>query len=296
MRTPHFLLVVTAAALWGTGGLLGSLLSDHSGTSAYAVAMWRMLIAGVVLVAFLALTRRLSLRALTAPMWQRILVTSATTALFEVLYFTGVNLAGVSLATLVTIGSSPLWVAVADAVASRSAPGRRTVVALGLALAGLTALLGTSIDAGSDALAGVVVALAAGAAFAALTFVNRRPVAGLGAVRLTALSFTGGGLMLVPVVALTGWSAPSGGEGWGYALVLGVVSTALAYVAYLHGLETVPPFVATIVSLLEPLVAAVLGALILGERLGPVGVLGGAVLAGAIVLLRPQRDAQAAAA
>ncbi|WP_084100908.1 DMT family transporter [Demequina sp. NBRC 110051] len=296
MRTPHFLLVVTAAALWGTGGLLGSLLADHSGTSAYAVAMWRMLIAGVVLIGFLAVTRSLSPRALTARMWRRILVTAATTALFEVLYFTAVNLAGVSLATLVTIGSSPLWVAAADAVVTRAAPPRRTVVALGLALAGLTALLGTGLEAGADAVAGVAVALAAGAAFAALTFVNRRPVMSLGAVRLTALSFTGGGLMLVPVVVLTGWSAPSDGEGWGYALALGVVSTALAYVAYLHGLETVPPFVATIVSLLEPLVAAVLGALILGERLGPVGVLGGAVLAGSIVLLRPQRDAQAAAA
>ena len=296
MRTPHFLLVVTAAVLWGTGGLLGSLLSDHSGTSAYAVAMWRMLIAGVALVVFLAVTGRLSPRALTAPMWRRMLVTGATTALFEVLYFTAVALAGVSLATLVTIGSAPLWVAAADAVVTRAAPPRRTVVALGLALAGLTALLGTGLEAGADAVAGVAVGLAAGAAFAALTFVNRHPVAGLGAVRLTALSFTAGGLMLVPLVALTGWSAPSGGEGWGYALALGVMSTALAYVAYLHGLETVPPFVATIVSLLEPLVAAVLGALILGERLGPVGVLGGAVLAGAIVLLRPQRDAQAAAA
>ncbi|WP_084129349.1 DMT family transporter [Demequina sp. NBRC 110055] len=296
MRTPHFVSVVVAAVLWGTGGLLGSLLSDSSGTSAYAVAMWRMLIAGLALVAFLVVSGRLAARSLTAPMWRRVLVTGALTALFEVLYFGGVGLAGVSLATLVTIGSAPLWVAMADAVVGRAWPPRRTLVALGTALAGLVALLGTSIDAGEGALAGVAVALAAGATFAALTFVNRAPVPGLGAVRLTGLSFTAGGLMLVPVTLATGWVAPAGAQGWAYALALGIVSTALAYVAYLSGLATVPPFVATIVSLLEPLVAALLGALVLGERLGWWGMVGGGALAVAIVLLRPQRDAQAAPA
>lgn len=296
MRTPHFVLVVTAAVLWGTGGLLGSLLADHSGVPTASVAMWRMLIAGIVLTVALLVTGRLALAGVSGAMWRRVGLTGALTALFEVLYFGGVALAGVSLATLVTIGSAPLWVAAADAVVGRAMPSRRTLAALALALAGLVALLGTSIDAGSAALTGVVVALAAGAAFAAVTFVNRRPVPGLGAVRLTALSFTAGGIMLVPVAAATGWAVPHGGEGWGLALALGVASTALAYAAYLTGLETVPPFVATIVSLLEPLVAALLGALLLSERLGPWGLAGGLALGAAIVLLRPQRDAQAAAA
>lgn len=296
MRTPHFVLVVTAAVLWGTGGLLGSLLADHSGVPTASVAMWRMLIAGIVLTVALLVTGRLALAGVSGAMWRRVGLTGALTALFEVLYFGGVALAGVSLATLVTIGSAPLWVAAADAVVGRAMPSRRTLAALALALAGLVALLGTSIDAGSAALTGVVVALAAGAAFAAVTFVNRRPVPGLGAVRLTALSFAAGGIMLVPVAAATGWAVPHGGEGWGLALALGVASTALAYAAYLTGLETVPPFVATIVSLLEPLVAALLGALLLSERLGPWGLAGGLALGAAIVLLRPQRDAQAAAA
>ncbi|WP_084077119.1 DMT family transporter [Demequina sp. NBRC 110057] len=290
MRSSHFGLVVLAAVLWGTGGVLGALLAEHSDVPAPSIAMWRMLIAGLALIAVLAVSRTLGLGSLTPAMRRRILITGALTALFEVAYFGAVALAGVSLATLVTIGSAPLWVAVADAAVGRVRPAPRTVAALALALAGLAALLGTSIDAGQDALTGVAVALAAGAAFASLTFVNRRPVAGLTAVRLTALSFTAGGVMLLPVAGLGGWGVPSGTEGWGYALALGVVSTACAYVAYLAGLATVPAFVATIVSLLEPLVAAVLGALVLGERIGPWGAVGGAALAGAVVLLRPQRD------
>ncbi|MFV0285788.1 MAG: DMT family transporter, partial [Demequina sp.] len=290
MRSSHFGLVVLAAVLWGTGGVAGALLADHSGVPAVSVAMWRMVIAGVALTLLLAVTRRLSPRSLSASMVRRIVLTGALTALFEVLYFGAVALAGVSLATLATIGSAPLWVAVADAVVGRTRPAPRTVAALALALAGLVALLGGSIDAGNAALAGVGVALAAGAAFASLTFANRRPVPGLGAVRLTALSFSAGGVMLVPVAHIGGWGVPHGVGGWGYALALGIVSTACAYVAYLTGLVTVPPFVATIVTLLEPLVAAVLGALVLSESIGPWGIAGGAALACAIILLRPQRD------
>ncbi|MDN4474895.1 EamA family transporter [Demequina sp. SYSU T00192] len=290
MQPRHFMSVVVAATLWGTGGLLGTLLAERSDVPPASVAMWRMLIAGVVLTAWLAARRSVGLRRLDRAAVVRIVATGALTAVFEVLYFTGIALAGVGLSTLVTIGSAPVWVALWDWWRHRDRPDGRRVLALVLALGGLALLLGSSLSAGDRALLGVGVALVAGASFAGVTVVNRTPVPGLGAARLTALSFTAGGLLLVPVALVLGWGAPSGAASWGIAAALGIGSTALAYLAYLSGLATVPPFVATIVSLLEPLVAAVLGALVLAERLGWSGVAGGAVLASAVVLLRPQRD------
>jgi len=290
VRPRHFVSVVLAAMLWGTGGLLGALLAEASAVPPASVAMWRMLIAGSTLTLWLVARRALALGALDRAMTVRILATGALTAVFEVLYFTGIALAGVGLATLVAIGSAPVWVALWDWLRLGERPGGRRVLALLLALAGLGALLGSSLSVGDRALAGVAVAVVTGAAFAGVTVVNRTPVPGLGAARLTALSFSAGGLMLVPVALVLGWGVPSGADGWGYALALGIASTALAYVAYLSGLATVPPFVATVVSLLEPLVAAVLGALVLSERLGPWALAGGAALAAAVVLLRPQRD------
>jgi DME family drug/metabolite transporter len=59
-------------------------------------------------------------------------------------------------------------------------------------------------------------------------------------------------------------------------------------VAFLTGLRTVPATTAVLLSLLEPLTAAVLAAFVLGERLGPLGILGGAMLALAVVLVRPR--------
>jgi DME family drug/metabolite transporter len=164
------------------------------------------------------------------------------------------------------------------------------VVALVLALGGLVLLLSGSLGLGDDGLAGALLALANGASFAALTVVNRVPVEGLDPVPMTAIVFSIGGVLLIPIAAIPGLGIATDATGWGLTLVLGIVITACAYVAFLSGLRTVPPFVATIVTLLEPVIAAVLGAIILGERLGPSGIVGGAVLGAAVVLLRPQRD------
>ncbi|SEJ21090.1 drug/metabolite transporter, DME family [Demequina mangrovi] len=282
--------VVLAASLWGTGGVLGTLLAQRDGIPPASIAMWRMLIAGLALSAWLLARRALALRALDRPMAIRILATGSLTAVFEVLYFTGIALAGVGLATLVAIGSAPVWVALWDWWRRGDRPAGRRVLALVLAVAGLVTLLGSSLSVADGAALGVLIALVTGATFAGVTVVNREPVPGLGAARLTALSFAAGGVLLVPVALVLGWGAPSGAASWGLATALGIASTALAYVLYLGGLRTVPPFVATIVSMLEPLVAAILAAIVFSERLGWTGIAGGLALGAAIVLLRPQRD------
>lgn len=290
MKTSHFLFVVLAGICWGTGGVLGVLLSEHSDLHPLSVAMWRMLIAGVALLLLLALTGELRLRSYTRQAWMRALLTGGLTAIFEAMYFTGISMSSVGLATLVAIGSAPVFVALYDWLFRRERPAARTLIALALALAGLVTLLSGSLETGSNGLLGALLAMTCGLAFAIITVINRTPVPGFEPVPLTGIAFAAGGLMLVPVAAFAGIDAPKGVGGWGFAVAVGVIATALAYVAYLTGLKTVPPFVATIVILLEPLIATVLGIVVLDEALGLGVIVGGVALAAAVVLLRPQRD------
>lgn len=289
MRNRDFLFVTLAAALWGAGGVLGLELSRHSAIHPLSVAMWRMLVGGLSLVVFQAVRGRLTFRFSRAA-WRRILISAVLAAAFEALFFTALTLSSVGLTTLIGIGSAPVFVAISDTVFRRERPQARTVAALALALVGLSLLMAGSLDLGEHGLWGAALALANGAVFAAITIVNRVPVPGLAPVPLTAIAFSIGGLLLVPIAAIPGWGVATDVAGWALTLVLGVVITACAYVAFLTGLQTVPPFVATIVSLLEPVIAAVLGAIVFGERLGPAGIVGGAVLGATIVLLRPERD------
>jgi DME family drug/metabolite transporter len=68
-------------------------------------------------------------------------------------------------------------------------------------------------------------------------------------------------------------------------LYLGIGPSALAYVMFQRGLKDVPATTASVVTLLEPLIAAILAWMMFDERLGLWGWLGAALLIGAIAVL-----------
>jgi DME family drug/metabolite transporter len=281
--------LVLAGVLWGTGGLLGLLLADATGLSAVAVAAYRLTVGGGLLVAYLVATGRGLPRGRAAR--RRIAATGALAAVFQACYFSAVSLSSVSLATLVTIGTAPVLVLIAE-----RATGRRTLVTVGLALLGLGLLVGlpTGGQGFTEVLAGSSFAVLAGAGFAALTLLASRPVPGLDPAAATGPAFVLGGLLLLPVAAAgSGLVFAPDAVSVGLLVAFGVLPTALAYTCYFHGLTTTTPTTGSVMALLEPLTAAVLAALLLGDRLGVAGT-GGAVLLGAAVVLAGLRGQERA--
>ncbi len=67
-------------------------------------------------------------------------------------------------------------------------------------------------------------------------------------------------------------------NGLGVALHLGIIATAVAYLLFARGLIGVPVATAVTLSLAEPLTAALLGVVIVGESLTPVARIGVTVL------------------
>ncbi|MFC4949467.1 DMT family transporter [Pseudonocardia sp. GCM10023141] len=277
--------LVVAGLLWGTGGLFGRLLAEQSGMSSIAVATFRLGVGGLLICGYLLATgRRVPA---TAAAWRRVAVIGALAALFQGCYFAVVTLTTVSTATLVTIGSAPVLVLLAERLTGRGRPGVRSVLAVGLALAGLALLVGLPSDGAGNVVAGALLAVVSGAGFAAMTLVSARPVPGLDAPTCTGVAFVLGGALLVPV----GLIASPAGLGFAVSpasvallLALGIVPTALAYSAFFRGLRTAPARVGALLALLEPLTAAVLAALLLGDRLGATGIVGAALLGVAVVL------------
>ncbi len=68
-------------------------------------------------------------------------------------------------------------------------------------------------------------------------------------------------------------------------LYLALVPSVLAYWLFQSALKDVPASTASVVTLLEPLVASVLAWVLFSERLGPIGWVGAVLLMGAIALL-----------
>jgi drug/metabolite transporter, DME family len=276
--------LVTSGLLWGTGGLTGTLLGHAAGLSAIAVAAFRLLGGGGLIVVFRALAGRPwpTGRAV----WTRIAVTGLLAALYQSCYFAAVSLTSISLATLITIGAAPVIVQVTERVGGRRQAGRTAVVTTGLALAGLGLLVGSPDGGFPEAamLVGVVLALLAAGGFAAITLIGSSPVPGLDDLTVTGFGFTVGGLTLLPLAAAVGGIGfrPSLAA-FGLIIVLATGPTAVAYTLYFRGLRAAAASTAALLTLLEPLTAAVLAALILGERLSATGIAGAAILAVAVV-------------
>jgi drug/metabolite transporter, DME family len=279
-------LLVAAGVLWGTGGLLGRLLAELSGWSPLAVAAVRLGLGGVLLVVYVAATGGRVPRGRTA--WRRIWATGLLAALFQVSYFTAVTLTGVSFATLVTIGCAPVLVLL---VRWRSASIDQLFGVL-LALLGLGLLVGApAVDAAAGRmLLGALLGVLAAAGFAVMTLVNARPVEGLDEVTATGASFVVGGAVLIPFAVVLDAGAAHAFDaraaGWSALVMLALAlgPTALAYTCYFRGLHSTSPGTGSVMALLEPLTAAVLAALLLGERLGISGLVAGGVLGCAMVL------------
>lgn len=235
-------------------------------------------------MALLATTRRPWPRNPLA--WRRVGAVAVLAATFQAAYFGAVAASSVSLATLITIGMSPVVVAVLEHLTGRNAVDGRRAVTIGIALCGLALLVGLpsgGVSAGG-LLAGAALASAAAAAFAAVTVINAVPVPGLDAMTTTGLGFTGGALLLAPLAATSGLAFDPTAGSIALVLVLGLVPTAVAYTLYFRGLSNAGPGIAAVLALLEPLTGAVLAAVVLGERLTASGLAGAALLV--VALLR----------
>jgi len=279
------LYLVLSGFLWGTGGLIGTLFGQATGLSAMSVAACRLLAGGGLIVAFLTLTGRRWPAGRAA--WTRIAVNGVLSALFQGCYFAAISLTSVSLATLVTIGGTPVIVAIVEQARGRHAAGRAGVITIAMALAGLTLLAGLPGGGFSETavLASTGLALLSAAGFAAVTLIGTSPVTGLDDLTLNGFGFSLGGMALLPLAAVLG-----GGLGFrpslasaGLLAALGIGPTAVAYTLYFRGLRKASASTAALLSLIEPITAAVLAALVLGDRLSGTGIAGAVVLLAAVV-------------
>lgn len=98
---------------------------------------------------------------------------------------------------------------------------------------------------------------------------------GVNPVAFAGWQLTGGGLVLLPLTALVEGAPPAiDGQAAGGYLWLGVIGGLAAYVLWFRGIGRLPVASVALLGLLSPLVAAALGAVVLGETFGPLQAIG----------------------
>jgi len=272
--------VLAAATLFGTTGTAQAL--GPSGTTPLGVGAARIVIGGAGLLALLPLVggRRGDAVALWRTRWG--ILAGLTTALYQVCFFGGVSRAGVALGTLVTIGSGPVFTGLLSWVVLRDRPRSSWVVATSVCVVGLGLLVGADAGGSGGPELGLVLALCAGAAYAVYTVGAKHLMnSGHRSDDVMTAAFVLGGLLMVPLLLTQPLAWLATPRGLVMALWLGLATTTLAYVLFGRGLRQLSAGPVTTLVLAEPVVATILGVVVLGERLPVVAWVGAAlVLAG----------------
>ncbi len=274
-----YLLVLFAAILWGTTGTAQTFLPQTA--QPLTIGASRLAIGGFSLLIIMLVMKKISFG--TWP-WKLTIIAAICMALFQPLFFTSVRVTGIAIGTVVAIGSAPIFSGLIEWLFLKLKPSRAWMMATALSVIGC-ALLFLNKDALTVNPVGVTLSLFAGFVFAIYTVVSKFLLAKVEAIPAVAMTFSISAFMLMPFLFIFDSSWVVEPKNIGTILYLGIMTTSAAYILYLFGLKKVPSSSAVTLSLGEPLTAAVLSVVIVGEVLSPISWLGVVLLLGGIIVL-----------
>ncbi|MGW6350426.1 DMT family transporter [Streptomyces sp. NPDC055080] len=282
------LYLVVAGVAWGTAGAAASLIFRVSDLGPLALSFWRCAGGLVLLAGALALRpRRTPGPAETGRRrLLRILGTGIGLTLFQSAYFAAVEVTGLAVGTVVTLGAGPVLIAVGARLTMGERLGRGGLAGVTGALAGLAVLV-LGGDGAEVRPLGVALALLSAAGYAAITLLTRwlgRDGGGGDALATSAWAFGIGAVGLLPMAAAEGLvphTAETGQVLW-LLVYVAAVPTALAYALYLAGAAAVRSATVSVIMLLEPVSAALIAVTVLRERLTAATVVGTLLLLTAV--------------
>jgi len=272
------LAVLAASFLWGTTGVMASFTTN---VSSLAIGAFAMGVGGVllVLVNFSSLSKnyRLILR-------QKILFAlgALSVAIYPLAFYSSMRISGVAIGTIVSLATAPIFAALIERLLSQKEISQQWVIsfvfgAIGIILltAGKEATLGSTANDYQNTV-GVVLGCIAGLTYACYSWVARALI-DKGVHSRAALSglFGGAAILLLPSLWFTGDNLFSNTTNGLISLYMAIIPMFLGYLLFSYALKFIDTSKATLITLVEPLIATILAVILLGESFLVTGWFGG---------------------
>ena len=280
------LLILAAAFLWSSLGVAGR-FAFRAGVVPLEAAFYRAAISFASLLLLLIATNRRALRIRPGDLGFFAPFGFVGVAAFFVVYMTAISMTTVATAAIL-LYTAPAFVIVLSALLFGETLTAPKTIAVACAFIGC-GLVGRGYDLFSLRLnlPGVLAGLASGLAYALYTIFGKAALRRYTPV--TTLTYTlGFGTIFLGTAALATGVIPRAHptSGWMALVYLAFVTTLLAQALYLVGLRYIEAGPASLLATVEPVAAAVLGYIVLGERLEGLQIAGGVLVVGAVMLAR----------
>jgi len=181
----------------------------------------------------------------------------------------------------------PLLTGIIGALIGVDKLGWRGAAAAIVAFFGLALIVGA--QPGAIALSGIAFALGAGCLRTAVLLISRAALAGADSRLLSWYSqLSSTAIFVVVSLATWNWHAPQTGTGW-FGLMVVSITVTIAVLTLFISINRIGPFRSALIMNLEPLIATIISAPLLGEFMTAWQVLGGAIMLGALVAFQLRR-------
>ena len=259
------------------------IIATRSGAPLLAVLSWRYIIAAAVL----GVAARVGghLPGLTRPALAVLVVGGLGQSVIAV-----VTLAALQFIPAATLSflfyTYPGWVAILARIRHSEPLTPLRLFALALSLSGIFVMVGAP-GAGTLHPLGVSLALLGGLLYAIYVPMMNQLQRPLRPVATASFMSIGAAIVLAGTAAIRGeFAFRFESTAWLAILGLSLISTVGAFLAFLRGLMVLGPLRTAIISTIEPFFTAVLGAWLLSQPLTGTTLIGGALIAGAVILLQ----------
>ncbi|MFH1349580.1 MAG: EamA family transporter [Pseudomonadota bacterium] len=285
-----YLSVMAAAVMWASSGTAGKALFN-TGITPFALVQVRVTVSSLILAFVLSLYGRKLFRIRLSDLGYFFLLGGVMMALVQITYFYTISKIQVAAAIFIQY-LSPIMVAFFAILFWKERLTLNKLLSLFLSCLGCYLVVGGySLQLLKMNRVGLLCGVFSAICFAAYTLIGERGMHRYSpwtvifyALLFAALSWH---IFYPPFEYL--WAGYSLQQ-WGWMLYIAVVGTLLPFSLFFVGVNHIRSTRATITATLEPISAGFIAYLFLGETMGPLQVLGGALVICAIVLLQLRRD------
>lgn len=188
---------------------------------------------------------------------------------FQLCFFSGIRLTGVAMGTVIALGSAPAITAILNWLIYKKLPTMRWIFATCVTATGITLLFLSKGEIKID-LAGVLLSLGAGASYASYALVSKELLnRGVTPNVVMSTLFIRGAVLTAPLLLLlindSSWFFKL--DSFAMIMWLSFISLTLAYFLYIRGLAQTSTSNAATITLIEPVTATFLAAVILREAI-----------------------------
>lgn len=269
--------LILSMAIFGTLAPFVRNVSVSSGE----LALYRAVLATILIGTFLLVTgQKLPLKSLGIELF--LLLFSGIAMGFNwILLFEAYKYTTVAISTL-SYYFAPVIVTIVCPFLFKEKLTGKQILCFVLSTAGLSLVIGIhNLGKGGNDTIGILFGLGAAVLYATVILLNKF-IKGVTGIHRTFLQFVAAILVLIPYVAFTGGFHLSSlnGTGWICLLVVGLVHTGITYCLYFSSLKELPGQETAILSYIDPLVAVIIGVVVLGEPLSWQQLAGGAMILG----------------